>query len=84
MRRRVIYNHGPELIGIFVEVFESEWVGEFDVVVNALEYLTEYYTRSRYPFLMLERFWGPEDVIDAEKALEVVRNYLKRRAVIDC
>jgi len=58
LRRRVVYNYGPELIGIFVEVFESEWVGEFNVVVNALEYLTEYYTRSKYPFLMLGEVLG--------------------------
>jgi HEPN domain-containing protein len=46
-RRRVVLNHGPELISAFVEAFESEWSPELDGVVGALEYLMEYYTRSR-------------------------------------
>jgi HEPN domain-containing protein len=46
-RRRVVLNHGPELISASVEAFESEWSPELDDVVGALEYLMEYYTRSR-------------------------------------
>ncbi|MCX8187875.1 MAG: HEPN domain-containing protein [Nitrososphaeria archaeon] len=93
IRRRVVYNHGPELIGIFVEVFEKEWQKEFDLIIEALEYLTEYYTRARYPFLMRGEVLGPDDIINreivergislAERALEVVRNYLKGRSIID-
>lgn len=92
VKRRVVYNHGPELIGIFTEVFEDEWVSEFDVVIEALEYLTEYYTRSRYPFLFRGEVLGPDDVVSkdvamrgielARKVVEVVRYYLVRRGII--
>jgi HEPN domain-containing protein len=91
-KRRVVYNHGPELISIFVEVFEREWREEYELIVNALEYLTEYYTRSRYPFLIRGEVLGPSDIIDediadkaiklAEQALGVVGNYLRRRNII--
>lgn len=92
VKRRVVYNHGPELVGVFVEVFEKEWAEDFQRVVEALEYLTEYYTRSRYPFVLRGEVLGPSDIIDssvalrgvelARKALEVVRDYLRRRGVI--
>jgi HEPN domain-containing protein len=92
VKRRVVYNHGPELIGLFVEVFEDEWSKDFEDVVEALEYLTEYYTRARYPFLLRGEVLGPEDVVDrevavkglerAKKALEVARNYLRARGVV--
>jgi len=92
VRRRVVYNHGPELVGIFVDVFENEWRHEFDVIIDGLEYLTEYYTRARYPFLMRGEVLGPEDIVTREiaergvssagRALEVVRSYLKRKGVI--
>jgi len=92
VRKRVVYNHGPELIGIFSEVFENEWQEEFNSIVEGLEYLTEYYTRARYPFLMRGEVISPDDIVTleiaergiilAEKALEVVRNYLARRGII--
>lgn len=91
-KRHVVYNHGPELIGIFVDVFENEWGQEFDPILEALEYLTEYYTRSRYPILLRGEVLGPEDLITreiaerglslAKKAVEVVGDYLKRRNII--
>lgn len=91
-KKRVVYNHGPELIGIFVEVFEKEWVDEFNSIVEALEYLTEYYTRSRYPFILRGEVLSPDDIINrdiasksinlASRALEVVGNYLRRRNII--
>ncbi|GEM_PF-299291 len=91
-KRRVIYNHGPELISIFVDVFENEWEDEFEKILGALEYLTEYYTRSRYPFLLRGEVIGPEDVVTkeiaekglslAERTVEVVGNYLRRRNII--
>lgn len=52
VKRRAVYDHGPELIGIFVEVFEDEWRPESDRIIEGLEYLTEYYKRARYPFLI--------------------------------
>lgn len=91
-RKKVVYNHGPELVGIFVETFEREWMEEYNIIVEALEFLTEYYTRSRYPFVLKGNVLSPEDVIDmdialkgvelARKALDVVKEYLRRRGVI--
>jgi len=92
VKRRVVYNHGPELIGVFVDVFEDEWRPELDRILEGLEYLTEYYTRARYPFLIRGEVLGPEDVVTeeiaakgialAERAVEVVRDYLKGRGII--
>jgi len=92
-KRRIVYNHGPELVGVFVEVFEREWREEFNRVVEALEYLSEYYTRSRYPFVLQGRVLRPEDIVSrdiAEKgvslargALEVARDYLRGRGIIE-
>ncbi len=93
LRRRIVYNHGPELVGIFVEAFEGEWQQEFNHILESLEYLMEYYTRARYPFLMRGDVLSPDDIVTkeiaekgvllAEKSLEVVRDYLARRGVID-
>lgn len=92
IKMRVVYNHGPELIGVFAEVFENEWRREFDHIVEALEHLTEYYTRARYPFLMRGEVLGPDDIVTrevaekgivlAERALGVVRDYLARKGII--
>jgi len=92
VRRKVVYNHGPELIGIFSEAFSNEWRRKYDVIVEALEYLTEYYTRARYPFLLKGEVYGPSDIVSkeiaekgvklAKKALEVVRDFLRRNSVI--
>ena len=40
-KMRVVHNNGPELIGVFAEVFEGEWRQEFDQIIEGLEYLTE-------------------------------------------
>ena len=92
VRRKVVYNHGPELIGIFSEAFSNEWRRKYDVIVEALEYLTEYYTRARYPFLLKGEVYGPSDIVSKEiaekgvklarKAIEVVRDFLRRNSVI--
>jgi hypothetical protein len=34
-----VNNHGSELLSIFLEVFEKEWLEEFNVIVEALEFL---------------------------------------------
>ena len=91
-RRKVVYNHGPELIGIFSETFSNEWRKEYDIIVEALEYLTEYYTRARYPFLLKGEVYGPSDIVSREiaekgvklarKALEVIRDFLRRNSII--
>jgi len=41
VERCVVYSHDPELLSIFLEAYEKEWVKEFSVIVDALEYLTE-------------------------------------------
>lgn len=65
---RKVYDHGPELVGIFVETFEKECLEDYRFIVEALEYLTEYYTRARYPFVIRGEVLGPGDIIDKEIA----------------
>jgi HEPN domain-containing protein len=91
-RRRVVLNHGPELISAFVEAFESEWGPELDDVVGALEYLMEYYTRARYPFVLRGEVVSPSEIVTrevderglylAERALRAVGEYLRRRGIV--
>ena len=40
LKRKIVYNHGPELIATFIEVFGNEWVNEFNIIIEALEYLS--------------------------------------------
>lgn len=92
VRKRVVYNHGPELIAVFSEVFSSEWREEYEIVVQALEFLQEYYTRARYPTLFRGEVYGPSDVVTeeiarrgielAERVVEVVRDFLRRNGVV--
>ena len=92
VKRRVVYNQGLELISTFVEVFEREWLSEYNIIIEALEYLQEYYTRSRYPFLLKGEVLSPSDIIDrnvaerslsyAEKVLEVTYNFLRRNNIV--
>ena len=92
VKRKVVYNHGPELIGIFSEVFSREWIDDYAVIIESLEFLTEYYTRARYPFLFKGVVYSPNDIISkeiaekgiklAKKVVEVVRNYLRRNNII--
>jgi len=91
-RRRVVYNHGPELVAVFAESFEGEWRPEYDKVVEALEYLSEYYTRARYPTLFRGRVYSPEELVDeevarrgiklAEEAVGAAREFLRREGII--
>lgn len=91
-RRRVVYNHGPELVAHLLEAYRDEWSEELEQVVAALEYLSEYYTRARYPFLLRGEVISPGELIDAsiaskgvelaEKALRIVGNVLRRLGVI--
>lgn len=92
IKKKVVYNHGPELISIFSEVFEKEWKNEFSIILDALEYLSEYYTRARYPMLLKGNIYGPADIVSkdiaingvehAKKALKVIEDFLKRNNVI--
>ena len=91
-RKRAVYNHGLELIAIFTDAFSNEWREEYDIVVEALEFLQEYYTRARYPFLFKGEVYGPSDIVTkeiaekgvslAEKAVKVVRDFLRRNNII--
>jgi HEPN domain-containing protein len=91
--RRMVLNHGPELISAFVEAFESEWSPELDDVVGALEYLVEYCTRARYPFVLRGEVVNPSEIVTreiaerglylAERALRAVEEYLRRRGIVD-
>jgi len=92
VRRRVVYNNGPELASYLVEVYKDEWFEGLEAVVAALEFLSEYYTRARYPFLIKGEVIGPSEFVDkdvaikamelAKKALEVVGDVLRRYGVI--
>ncbi len=92
LKMKAVYNHEPELISIFSETFMSEWREEYGKIIEALEYLTEYYTRARYPFLFRGEVYGPSDIITkeiaekgiklAEKAFEVIKNFLRRSNII--
>jgi len=91
-KREYVYNHGPRLASIFVRVFENEWDSEFDEVVNVIGWFSEYYTRSRYPFMLKGKIVSPSEFIDEdiasesiEKALKVLgiaEKYLRKRGII--
>ncbi len=91
-RREYVYNHGPRLASIFARVFENEWRSEFDEVIDVIGWFLEYYTRSRYPFMLRGKVVSPDEYIDEEiakealnKALRVLRiaeGYLKSKGII--
>jgi HEPN domain-containing protein len=73
-------------------LFEDEWTAEFNVIVEALEYLTEYYTRASYPFLLRGEVFSPSEILAkdvvkkgvelASETVKVTRNYLVGRSII--
>ncbi len=91
-RREYVYNHGPRLASIFARVFENEWSDEYDEVLDILGWFTEYYTRSRYPFLLRGRVVSPDEFIDEEVAREaiakafrvvkIVESYLRKKGIV--
>ncbi len=91
-KREYVYNHGPRLASIFVRVFENEWSSEYEEILDTLGWFTEYYTRSRYPFLLRGRVVSPDEYIDegtaregierALKVLRIVEKYLRERGII--
>ena len=68
-----VCNHGPRLTGYFLKAFQDRWSGEFTKIVEALEKLHEYYTRSRYPFIIDEKVVEPAHYITREKAEKAVK-----------
>ncbi len=91
-KRKYVYNHGPVLGTIFADAFVDEWRKGFDEALDIIGWFTEYYTRSRYPFLLKGEVVSPEDFIDKEtaeeslkKAREVLRiagSYLREKGVL--
>ncbi|MEM1584437.1 MAG: HEPN domain-containing protein [Nitrososphaerota archaeon] len=68
-----VYNHGPRLAGYFLKTFQEDWRRGFDKILEALEKLQEYYTRSRYPFIIDEKVIEPSQYIPKEKAEKAIK-----------
>lgn len=68
-----VYNHGPRLVSFFLKTFQEEWRKEFDKILEALEKLQEYYTRSRYPFIIDEKVVEPSQYVTREKAEKAIK-----------
>ena len=91
-KREYVYNHGPGLASVFARVFQDEWRSEYEDVVDIVGWFTEYYARSRYPFLLRGRVVSPDEYIDREvaeeaigKAVRVLRiaeSYLREKGIL--
>ncbi len=91
-RREYVYNHGPALITLLTRVFSNEWNDELEYIANALGWFTEYYTRTRYPFLLRGKVVSPGEYIDentckealdkASRVLNIVEKYLRAKGII--
>ncbi len=91
-KKEYVYNHGPRLSSIFIRVYSDEWCSELDKVVDIVEWFTEYYTRSRYPFILRSKVYSPDEFIDRELAQEaldkacevlgIVEKILRRKGII--
>jgi len=91
-KRKYVYNHGPMLGTAFSDAFSDEWRDEFDMVLDVIGWFTEYYTRSRYPFLLRGEVVSPDEFIDKEVAeealkrargvLDVARRYLEEKGIL--
>ena len=68
-----VYNCGPRLTGYFLKAFQDRWREEFTKIVEALEKLHEYYTRSRYPFIIDEKVVEPAQYVTRDKAERAVK-----------
>ena len=77
VEREYVYNHGPRLASIFARVFEDKWCDEYDEVIDILGWFTEYYTRSRYPFMLKGRVTSPGEFIDENTAREGLEKALR-------
>ncbi len=58
-KKRYVYNHGPALLALFEQAFVNEWSSKFDIVVDALDYLTGFYTATQYPKLVGDKVLAP-------------------------
>ncbi len=91
-KREYVYNHGPRLASIFARTFENEWRSGFEEVVDIIGWFSEYYTRSRYPFMLRGKVVSPSEYIDEElareaiekarKVLSIAEKYLREKGII--
>jgi len=75
----------------FVEKFREEWKEDYNIIVEALEFLMYEWSRTRYPF-NIDRVYLPEEYYTEEKArkaldyakrvLEITEEYLKDKNVL--
>ncbi len=90
--KEFVSNHGPRLATLFIRIFESKWRPEFEEIVDTITWFTEYYTRSRYPFLLRGRVISPDEFIDegtarealekALRVLDIARKYLQDKGIV--
>ncbi len=91
-RMKYVHNHGPALISLFEEVFSSVWRDEYDIIIEALDYLRDFYTSTRYPKLVGDRVLAPWDIVNrdvaarsleyARKVLDIATKYLREENII--
>ena len=92
VKGRYSYDHGPQLITLFIECFQNEWRDEYRILIEAISFLYGYYTFSRYPKLIGHRVVSPFEEITKEiaekaieyarKVLEICRKYLSEKGII--
>ncbi len=90
--REYVMNHGPALASQFSRLFIEELGEDLDTVVESLGWFMEYYTRSRYPFIMRGEVISPERYIDeftADEALKrcrrvvsIAEEYLRAKGLL--
>ncbi len=91
-KREYVYNRGPRLASIFTRIFENKWREEFEEVVDIIGWFLEYYTRSRYPFMLRGKVVSPDEYIDegiakealskASRVLGIAEKYLRAKGII--
>lgn len=90
-KREYVLNHGPALASQFSRLF-NELGEDLDTLVESLGWFVEYYTCSRYPFILRGKVVSPEGYIDestASEALErcrrvvsVAEEYLRTKGLL--
>lgn len=71
-KREYVMNHGPALASQFSRLFMEELGEDLDTVVESLGWFMEYYTRSRYPFVLRGEVISPEGYIGESTANEAL------------
>ena len=88
---KLFFVRDHNVLPFFVEKFKDEWKEEFNVIVEALDFLKFKWFRTRYPFEM-EDVIIPEEYYNKEKAekaiefaeevLKIAKEYLKSKNVL--